>query len=315
MLRWLKQQLRKLPYPLFLRLYLLKRRMVEDRQYRRECKRSQLRLLDELDLATCKRSDTIFLLGSGPSINQISLERWQVIARHDSIGFNFWLFHPFVPTLYSYESIDATEWTHLYEAFVKAAARRAADYRNVPKLVTELSPERSPIVNELPSAWRQNLFTFYPIMPAARTEQELAYALEMLKQREVFASSTRIRRLFKYASSLSALIGLAVKLQYRRIVLCGVDLWSQEYFYQDAKLYPESADLIPEPKGIPHRTVRDFEWLVKLDGVLRQMRRHVLEPAGIELCVENRGSKLWPEVPEVPSEAFAIGNASAATAR
>jgi hypothetical protein len=314
MLRRLKQQLTKLPYPLFLRLYLLKRRLVEDRQYVRARKRSHIPLLEEIDLAQYKRSDTIFLLGSGPSINQIPPERWQVIARHDSIGFNFWLFHPFVPTLYSYESIDATEWAPLYEAFVKSAARRAADYRSVPKIVAELNAKRSPIVNELPPVWRENLFTYYPVTPAARTEEEFSYALAYLKEKNVFAPRMRIRRLFKYASTLSSLVALAVQMQYSRIVLCGVDLKSQEYFYQDPKLYPESADLVPEPREIPHLTVRDFPWLVKQDDVLRQMRKQVLEPAGIELYVEHRSSRLWPEVPEAPAEVFATSNHLGASA-
>src|SRR5690606_5685681 len=47
-----------------------------------------------------KRSDTIFLLGSGPSINRITAQQWANIKQHDSIGFNFWLAHKFIPTFY-----------------------------------------------------------------------------------------------------------------------------------------------------------------------------------------------------------------------
>ena len=105
---------------------------------------------------------------------------------------------------------------------------------------------------------------------------------------------------------MSALVALAVRMQYRRIVLCGVDLHSQEYFYQDPSLYPQSSGFVPEPKSLKHLTFREFEWLVKMDAVLREMQRQILQPAGIELFVENRSSALWPEIPEAPQSLFSM---------
>lgn len=284
--------------------------MVEDRHHARARREGRIQLLEKIDLAAYKKSDTLFLLGSGPSINGISKARWDVIARHDTIGFNFWLCHPFVPTLYFYERIEAQQWGNLHRGFLAAATRRSDDYRGVPKVVTELVAGRPPLAADLPPSWRENLYTVDPISLAARNEDEFSYALALLRRRGVFEPTGRIRHLFKYASTLSALIALGVVLRYRRIVLCGIDLWSQDYFYQDRERYPESADVIPEPKSIPHLTVRDFPWLVKMDAVIRQMRRHVLEPAGIEIYVEHEGSKLWPEVPLVPAALFESGSLS-----
>lgn len=303
-MQWLRQAATKLPYPLFLRLYLLKRRLVDDPRYRKMRRITNVPLLDEIDLSVYKKSDTVFIMGSGPSINAIPAERWQAIARHDSIGFNFWTCHPFVPTFYSFESIDPTEWRDLYDAFLRAAARRADDYGSIPKIVTELNASGPQLLLELPPAWRENLFTAYPVTPAARDEAEFSYALALLWCRGLFRPATRVRHLFKYASTLSALVALAVRMGYRKIILCGVDLTTQEYFYQDARLYPETAGLVPEPKEIKHLTFREFPWLVKMDAVLRQMRRQVLAPAGVELFVENPNSALWPEIQQAPDELF-----------
>src|SRR4051812_41077020 len=43
-------------------------------------------------LMSVKRTDTVFVLGSGSSINAISDAKWQTIATYDSIAFNFWLY-------------------------------------------------------------------------------------------------------------------------------------------------------------------------------------------------------------------------------
>ena len=101
MLKRLKLWLRdKVPLSLLLPVYYLYCRL---RYYPPEKvirNKYQLPLVDEIDLTAYKRSDTLFVLGSGPSINRIPQERWRAIAAHDSVGFNFWPYHPFVPTFY-----------------------------------------------------------------------------------------------------------------------------------------------------------------------------------------------------------------------
>ena len=47
-----------------------------------------------------KTSNTIYILGSGPSILNISKEEWAHIQNHDSIGFNHWYAHGYEPTFY-----------------------------------------------------------------------------------------------------------------------------------------------------------------------------------------------------------------------
>src|SRR4051812_5714569 len=114
MIAWLKGLSKRLPYPIFLRLFLLKWSLVERRRHRQEQKASRIESLESIDLARYRRSDTLFILGSGPSINRISAERWQAIAQHDTVGFNFWLCHSYLPTFYFYERIDATTFPNLY---------------------------------------------------------------------------------------------------------------------------------------------------------------------------------------------------------
>jgi hypothetical protein len=91
---------------------------------------------------------------------------------------------------------------------------------------------------------------------------------------------------------------------YKRIVLCGVDLTNQQYFYQDPDLYRDIAGLQFSPPQVPHVTSVPIDWRVPVSGVIRQLRREILDPAGVEIYVENRSSGLWPEVPEMPDDFF-----------
>ncbi|MGC1298446.1 MAG: hypothetical protein WA869_25750, partial [Alloacidobacterium sp.] len=81
-------------------------------------------------MASLRASDTLFILGSAWSINDISDERWQIIGRHDSVGINFWPVHPFVPRFFHFEDIAYDEQPVMYDAFRGLLERRAEAYAN-----------------------------------------------------------------------------------------------------------------------------------------------------------------------------------------
>ena len=49
-------------------------------------------------LGAKRKSDTLFVLGSGASIHDLNETEWAAIAAADSVGFNNWSLHPFIPT-------------------------------------------------------------------------------------------------------------------------------------------------------------------------------------------------------------------------
>src|SRR4051794_32647194 len=94
----------QLPFPVLLRTFIAWHRLTYCRRSQQVADRTHIHPLAELDLAAYKHSDTVFLLGSGPSINKISDARWHVIQQHDTWGFNFWCYHRVVPNLYFLEA-------------------------------------------------------------------------------------------------------------------------------------------------------------------------------------------------------------------
>jgi hypothetical protein len=297
--------LHKVSYPLFLRAYYLKYLVSELRKDEYCRRRLGIDRLVDLDLRTVKRSNTLFILASGSSINKIPPARWDAIARHDSIGFNFWPIHPFIPNMFFVEPITA-DTPQMFELFCRVARQRAKEYASVMKVVTEvrhaLPAMRFAGLEEFHGPWYT--VRTYPV--AANTEAEFAYGLDYLRSKGLFDTADRVKSLFKQASTLSCLIALAIRMQYRTIVLCGVDLNHSEYFYQDAALYPETKGFEFSPRYRPHATNSPMPWRITIKSVILEMKRQLLDPAGIQLYVENRSSALWPEVPQAPEELLSV---------
>src|SRR5579864_8355848 len=62
--------------------------------------RRAYRYLDETELVARRRSETVFIFGSGASLNELTRSDWDHIGRHDTMGFNWWVHQHFVRTDY-----------------------------------------------------------------------------------------------------------------------------------------------------------------------------------------------------------------------
>ena len=77
-----------------------------------------------------KKSDTLFILGSGSTINKISDKQWGKIDDHDSIGFNFWLVHDFVPDFFKFE-LDLSGESNRTDLFLKILDEKWQKYKKL----------------------------------------------------------------------------------------------------------------------------------------------------------------------------------------
>lgn len=107
--------------------------------------------LEALDINANKKSHRVFILGSGASINLMSAAVWEDIYASDSIGFNFWLVHNFVPSLYVCEAMDPRV-QHLYDispiqVFLEVASERAEAYAGIPKLLGDVTIAKAETLN------------------------------------------------------------------------------------------------------------------------------------------------------------------------
>jgi hypothetical protein len=294
----LRSLTKRLPHPALCRLYHYTRVREESARAAQAAAKAGLPLLETLDLPGLRCSDTLFILGSASSINDIPEERWETIRRSDSVGINYWLAHPFVPKFFHFEELVYEQQPEMHDAFVRLAERRAEAYAETVKIVTELgSTEGRRTLFEIPDTMKRNLYVGFSMPVAARNERELRSGIRFMQSIGAFSPHRGRRWLFKYGGSVIAMMTLGVRMGYKRIVLCGVDLNRQDYFYQDAERYPEYAHWEFSPRSERHLTTRQLSWLVPAQAAVCILKEMILDPAGIELFVESPVSTLYPRVP------------------
>lgn len=288
---------KQLPHPLLCRLYHHRRLRKESARVVEAAALAGLPLLETLDLPGLRTSNTLFILGSAWSINDISDERWQIIGRHDSVGINFWPAHPFVPRFFHFEDIAYEYQPVMYEAFQKLLRRRSEAYANTVKIITEVNAVAGrQTIFELPEGIKKNLYVGFSMPVVARSEEELRVGLRYMRSIGAFSPREKVAWLFKYGGSVIAMLTLGVIMGYKRIILCGVDLNKQDYFYQHRERYPECAGWEFVSRNDSHLTTRRLPWLVPAQAVVYLFKELVLDQEGIELYVENGASTLYPKV-------------------
>ena len=183
-----------------------------------------------------KKSDTVFILGTGETINAIPEKQWKHIAEHDSAAINWWPLHSFVPTYYYSEYPHKTEYFNYFKNMLSdnisknyqhtiffLSLNRAVRRGIHPRVTPELFPENPAIC-------------FYQYHKPLRFENisEL--------------DSSSFERTVFYRGSLTAVLDLMNRIGYKKIVLLGVDLNKHLYFYDN---HPGMRKLFDSGYGTP----------------------------------------------------------------
>jgi hypothetical protein len=242
--------------------------------------RSRYRLLDENELRATRRSDTVFVFGSGGSLNELDPADWSGIAEHDTLGFNWFVHQRFVRCDYHLirgipdDDLDASVWRPQldeYFSLIKANplfaetvflvhsgfralnGNRAIGYRYL--------PERNPVF-----LWRTNMRGGLPTRSFAEG-------------------------LVHGHSTLNECINLAFLCGWRRIVLAGVDLYDRRYFW----LAPDETRSVDVRRGASAVDAHDRATAGMIEGLAEWGRW--LGREGVELTVLNPRSLLADVLP------------------
>jgi hypothetical protein len=232
-------------------------------------RRGSYPVLSEPELHAMRRSDTVFVFGSGRSLTDIGDEEWERIAEHDVVGFSH--FH-------------RQRWVHV-------------DYH----LVAEV-----PSVRETAESIRAN--PFYRSTVFGLMDGWIAEASNALIAGGLLAPGTRVFRwrrigrdrtlppssslengLVHGTNSILDVVNFALVLGWRRVVIAGVDLYNREYFW------------LPAGVGRPD----DRAWLTvtdtwpQADQILEAFAlwRRLADLGGVELLAYNPRSLLTRVLP------------------
>ena len=188
-------------------------------------------------------ADTLYILGSGASIEDFTSAHFDHIAKHSSVGINNWGVHPFVPDVYSFESVP---WVGDVQDFPRAMGLLdRGDIRARRPDILILRPKTSSEIDKisvLPDELRTSVSFYGRVTPATRENRNLVgdiagYFVHVVPR---YPSV-----LLDSGASVVRMTVLGILLGFRRIVFAGVDLNRSPYFWERNPDY--LADLVSLP--------------------------------------------------------------------
>jgi hypothetical protein len=238
--------------------------------------RQHYTILDEQAVRRTRKSDTIFIFGSGWSLNQISAAEWERIAAHDTLGFNWFVRQAFVRVDYQLvreitgDDLDSSQWRADLAEYFDLVCRNP-QFADTIFLVQSgfraLNGNRALGYRYLPASHR--VFLWRSVN--GRSEPTLSLS-EGLAHRH---------------GTLNECVNFAMLLGWRHIVIAGVDLYDRRYFWLPRD-EPRSGDATVE--GM-HNTAKAG----LVEGLGRW--RELLEARGHHLYCYNPRSLLVPTLP------------------
>lgn len=247
---------------------------------------------------------TMFLLGSGSSVNELDDECFQVIRDGISIGINAWALHAFVPDCYSFETGQDGDGPSDETKFISAQLER-------PSVVTK-NP-RFMFLRPTPPATVQNLVR----VPQGIGSKPVIYGrcnVVTQSRKNLQSDLRRIARaavrgrlpanvLLDNGASVIRLIWLSALQGIKNVVLVGIDLNSSPYFwYQN----PESLkmararQLVVRPTGTVHNSLETSDRPFPVDFFIEQLATVVCEEMGTVLWASSHSSSLSRFLPVYP---------------
>jgi len=227
--------------------------------------------------------DTLYVLGSGSSINKLTSNEFEEIATQRSVGINTWAVHPFVPSFYSFESVP---WVGDGRDFFRnLSLLRREDIINRDPGILILRPKKPSefqALLEVPGELQSNIHFYGRVTPATRNRANL---LDDIGHFFCSVVTSYPGIVLDSGASVVRMVSLGIIMGFRRIVLVGVDLNGAPYFWEEKPhLFDDLASGRPinNQKGERHETTlssnRAFDVLTMLD-VLDQFMRLKLDGA------------------------------------
>lgn len=250
-----------------------------------------------------KTSDTIFILGSGPSINNISEDQWNHIRQENSVGFNYWFIHDFVPDFYMFQMPPEIP---LHEMTLNMLDSVRESYRDIPFIFrgdanAEVTFDTKDPRFETLTNGDLYVLDEYPIH--RKVQVDINLILEYFELMGMLEFDRIPRIIPKLRSSVILLMVLAYQMGYKKIVLCGVDMNEGfEHFY-DAPEFKKKYDelglgIISENSmGGFHIFTSKKESRNTVPDYIKHLRKWMFDKAGVEVSILSEQTILHPDIP------------------
>jgi len=248
------------------------------------------------DILKYKTADTIFILGSGPSINDITQKQWEHICQCDSMGFNYWLAHDFVPTYYILQNISNINED---QRMLKLLQDKLDLYKNVPFIIRGnrlIQPDLDPSFLGL---FRNDQVYYVNEIPIhSECEVDPAQLIKFFELLKLFGRNKIKPGIPKLYASIPMIMNLCYIMGYKKIVLCGIDMKTPGHFW-DAEKYKtvreryalekknESKIMMLNDRGAKKYTVSD---------AIRAQKEYYQARGAVQVYIANKNTALYPHI-------------------
>lgn len=256
-----------------------------------------------------KKSDTLFILGSGHSINEIKKTKWKQIKSKESWGFNNWFIHDFVPNFFFVQSyFKKKKNLEYFLKMDKLMKQILFEKRNLYKNVNFYI--RGDNVNN--NTFHESQFGetilksefkyFFMSELIVRSKCKIRPYKLMISMYKLgfFKNNSNEIPIPKFGNTITELICLALIMGYKEIVLCGIDMNDSGHFY-DKDIYLKKYVFLKKLNSFsnknqihPHADRRSLRYTTK--DVIMDLNKFAKEKFDSQIFVSSETSSLYPEI-------------------
>jgi hypothetical protein len=163
--------------------------------------RHGVKTIDNLNFQKYKKSDTMFILGSGSSVNKFTNKHWDIISDNDSLGLNFWIAHDFIPTFYCYE--EPADILDRRRIFYDIMDHKKKSLINTPIVIKDLIPYKVSF-ERIPQELKKNIYLSLDFdLPVKGSNDLMMDYFDLLKKMKRFENTGKIKFIYSVTASLS----------------------------------------------------------------------------------------------------------------
>jgi hypothetical protein len=251
--------------------------------FKAHAKLKRVRLINKY-VDTKKKSDTVFILGSGESINDLEKQDWDFIKKHNIIGLNYSFIHAVIP---DYHLMEMIPHKGMQQFFCEITRDRYKDvdmffqYKHV--LKSEFDLKKYEHINRM--------YAHVPhLYPTIYSDILELFFLDLERKKYITLSD-----LVHHNSHIGCAVMFAQILGYKNIVMLGIDLNGGDYFTDSktqSKVFPSNSDyeIINELRAQHFNKTQEY--------------KNSIHPTNDQNLMKNRGGVMMNEYFEVYNKVF-----------
>lgn len=262
--------------------------LLTDAAIRERLMRRRYRLLDEAALSASRRSETVYIFGSGASLNDISPAQWAHMAAADTFGFTAFIYQKWIPVRYHLIR-GGIEGSLVWRAYAEEFAATLGGNPHFADAILILQ-------GEYLAMFANQLLGYKLIRPDTRI---FRYRTARGGGLPTLSFADGIRH---NAGTLCDCVNAAACIGWRKIVLAGVDLYDSRYFWlpPDRTYGVDDAGLMSAAETTLRGRRYDERHNTALNGIVQtlgQWRDYLDHERQISLSVLNPRSLLASVMP------------------